>query len=835
MGDIDSVNPIRAAVRRPAVWLLGAWVLGTLCGRIAEGWAWWVWPAAAGALGVVCLVMMLRRQRNLAVAMMLVAMALIAGGWWQVRVRRMPPDHIGRAVTDEPRLVDLEGWVGDDPYVQREPSGAMGRFGYAEPSTRFVLEVARWHGVERSCAMSGCVAVKVPGADWRVRHGDRVRVQGWLNRLYGPTNPGERDRRWMLAKQGIAGQVFCKNRGNWQLLSTADQHGAWWTAWRQRVSDLAARSLRWGLTDRVDSEHAAMLEALLLGRRDRTADDLDQAFRRSGQAHLLSISGLHVGIIAMGAWVAVLMLTGRPSGAAVAALIAVALYVTVVPVRVPLIRAAVMTAVCFAAMLRGRQYSAVSALALAGIGVLIWRPWDLFEPGFQLSFSIVAGLLVFVRPVADRIDRRPRHPMVPTPGGWQRWAANYLAVNLVAFAVALPLVICHFGLVSSYAPLVALAMLPLVTVALWAGFATIIFTLIWSPLGQTFGWAVGHVAGAMAQWIAFVAGLPGAWFDVPMPGAGWTIAAMAFIAALLGGALVRRRIVTGAAALILSVWLIWPAVGQRIDLPGLTRPAMQLHMLDVGDGSCYLVRSRGRTWMFDCGSSFYSAVGRRTVVPALRSLGVLRIDTLVISHADVDHFNGVADVVRQLSVGRILTHRHVLDEAKQRPWSATGFLAETLRDQAIPIQCITRGWEDRFGEVDVRAVWPPDDAKLELHNDQSLVLRFETAGRRVMLCGDVQQEAMTVMMQRDLDLRADVCDLPHHGSFCEAAPVWLKRIGPQIVLQSTGRRRLKHDRWAEHLHGIERLATPQTGMATIAIGRDGKISGSGLFQTRRDD
>ncbi len=830
MGDIDTTHPIRDALRRPAVWLLGAWVIGTLLGRWVEA-EWWVWPAAAAVTGVCSLGMLHRCRRAAAVALMLIAMALIAGGWWQVRDRRMADSHISGAVTNEPRLVDLEGRVIGDPYVQRAPSDAMGRFGYAEPSTRFVLQVRRWHGSENSCVMSGRVAVKVPGADWRVRNGDRVRVQGWLNPLHGPSNPGERDRRWMLTKQGIAGQVFCKNRGNWQLLATADQHGAWWTDWRQRVSDLAARSLRRGLNEQAEPAHAALLEALLLGRRDRTADDLDRAFRRTGQAHLLSISGLHVGIIALGAWSAVLVIAGRPSGAAAAALAAVALYVMVVPVRVPLIRAGVMTAVCFAALWRGRKYSAVSALALVGVGVLIWRPWDLFEPGFQLSFSIVAGLLLFVGPVSAWIDRRPRHPPVPVRGGWRRVVGDYLSVNLVAFAVALPLVIHHFGLVSPYAPLVALLMLPLVMAALWTGFATIACTLIWPPLGELIGWLLGHIAGLMAGLIKGVALLPGAWFDVPLPGALWTICAMAFVVALLGGVFSRRRLAMGAAALLLAAWLVWPAVGQRIDLPGVPRPAMQLHMLDVGDGSCYVLRSEGETWMFDCGSSFYTAVGRRTVVPALRKLGVMDIDTLVISHADVDHFNGVIDVARELDVVRIVTHRHVLDEAEQKPWSAAGYLIETLRKQNIAIACVERGWTDAFGAVHVRVLWPPDDLQLELHNDQSLILRFEAAGRRLMLCGDVQQEAMSAMLARGIDLKADVCDLPHHGSFCEAAPVWLGRIGPRIVLQSTGQRRLKHDRWAGHLTGIERLATPRTGMATVTFHRDGRIDASALFQT----
>jgi len=817
----------------PLVALAGAWAFGLLVGSIRP--TPWLWCVIA-VVGTTATAWLWRRGTSAerALPMVLLTVAAAGAGWWTLRTA-IEPVNIAGELSHESRLIDVTGRIVDAPRIRTEPGEGLAAFMFRPPVTSFLLDLERWHGPDGKAAVRGKLLVSIPAVDTRPRRGDRVRLQGWAARFHDPQNPGEFDYAELMAGRSVMGAVRLKSRGNLRWLSFGEAGGwaARIAAGHERLIEIVDAALCDGLTPEANREPVALLEALILGQRSEALEELYEAFRRTGLAHLLSISGLHVGILAAGLWALVSTVSGRPRWAAIAALIGVIAYVAVVPWRVPIIRAGFMTGCCALGLSWSQRPRGSTLMAVIGLAWLVVRPTDLFAPGFQLSFGIVAALLLFARPVARRIAPEPavaadQHPPRPL----RRWLADYLAVSLVAWLAAAPVVAYHFQLISPLAVLLGIAAFPMVVLMLWLGFVKIVLTLIAPPLGDLLAEPLLWIGRLCIAAVRGADDLPGAWLELPPPSAAWALVTTTLVAATLGGAF-RGRHLACLAALALSVgWLYLPPVSAA--LTSGPPPALTLHALAVGDGSCFLLRSGSRTLLFDCGSSNYAEIGRYTIIPALRELGVRRIDTLVISHADYDHYSGTLDVAEHLPVGRVLTTQAVLDEARAEPDRGTAYLIAHLRQLGVPIAPIAAGWREEFGRATVEAIWPPANRKFERNNDRSLVFAFDAAGRRLLMCGDIQEEAMAAMRRAGLPLDADVADLPHHGSFPPGAVEWLDAVDPQVVVQSSSERRLRWDKWAGRLDDVERLITAHHGMVSVRLEADGSIR-TARFQNDADD
>lgn len=762
----------------------------------------------------------------------LLALVAVSAGWAVLRSEHIGSDHIARFAEAGRQLVKLVGTVQDEPALRSSQAGAFAGFSYEAPVTLALLRVERIldGGRWRSC--SGRLLLRIAEADHRLLAGDRIVATGWLAPISGPQNPGERDFRLMFRRRGVDGRLFLPVRGNWQLLA----RGAGRT-WAARQRDAFARAALYRLRTGLDADprRSALLETILLGRRDRDVAELAGSFREVGLAHLLSISGAHLGMLLLMVWWAAGALVGRPRVAAVAVLITLSLFLAVVPWRVPIIRAGIMAAAFAGAYGFGRRVAAIDLLAGAALVVLVWEPSQLFGAGFQLSFGAVAALLLYARPVT-----RWLHGLLPVAlreVAVLRLLARYLALNLVAFLAVLPLVAYHFELITPWAPLVALAAVPAVGLTLVLGYVKVFGGLLLPTLGWCLAWPLMRVADGLL-WLVDGAGLlPGSTLllDRP-PTVAWVLAATAVAVALLGGRFARRPAAAAGAVGLCALWLLLLTSDAGPSLPGRNdTAALRLHTLAVADGSCHFLRidpaaggRRPMTLMFDCGSQQYLDIARKTVLPALRRLGVARIDVLVISHADLDHFGGVLDLAARMPVRRVLMPPHVQREAAADPASTSAFLLDGLAGLGLDPEPVARGWTARCGIADLAVLWPPADFAAAQRNDTSVVLRVSTAGRRLLLCGDIQGVAIDALLAAGADLRGDVCDLPHHGGFVEQSSNWLAAVGPRLVLQSCGRARLGDDRWPPLLerHGIRRLITARDGMASVAFDRSGRITWS---------
>ena len=851
---------------------LGGWPAGLALSFIlgtALGLAGWPVAVAVG-VGVILLGFMAwqaYRWRWKRVAWLAVlALCPLAAAWAAMDANDLRRPSLARYVpAGESVLARVTGVVEGTVRDVDHRRGAFADFAYRAPGTLAQLRVERIDVGEGFTPVDGGLLLQLGEHDHTLREGLRVEAIGWLAAIDPPSNPGEFDFAELMESRGVVGRLAMTSRGNWRVIDTP-----WYDLpyrvqrMRTQVSEACLASLRQGLRDAGPAR--GLLETLLLGHWGDEMGELRESFRHVGLAHVLSISGAHLGILMGMVWLMARLVAPNPPRAAMIVLAVLLMYLAALPMRTPIVRAAIMAGVFCVAYAVGRRPRPMACLSVAAVAVLLWRPSDLVSPGFQLSFGVVAGLLLWTERVSKMLLPPPViEPVHPTVSQrLTRMGVDYAAVSLIAFGVAAPLVAYHYQLMSPAAMVTSALALPVLTAVLAAGYVKIVLGLIAGEMGGLLAgpllWFSRSLIGLVEEaerwpWSSFTLAEP--------PPVGWVIAALAAVVAAASGKLRGRWGVGLAAAgvVLVSLWATTrggegrPAVRGALADTAVTAvdasnaasagmggeepasesdaPAARLSMLAVGDGSCFVLELPGHVLMFDGGTQAYLDVGLRSIVPALETWGVDRIDTLVISHADFDHYAGVLDVIDHVPVGRVLTTPHLLAEAQAKPGTSTAFLVTELRRRGLVPDTITQGWRQEIAHATLTALWPAADFQAERNNDHSLVLAVDLdlpgRGRRLLLNGDIQHAAKPALLEAhhrgELDLRADVTDLPHHGSFVEASPAWIEAVDPSIVLQSSGRARLRNDPWAEtlHDHAAARFITPKHGCTTVTVYADGRI------------
>jgi len=784
------------------------WICVILAGAALAG-SWW------------------RRTARRREVLVYVGMALVGAAWALHRTHAVDELDLAAWVTEQPCIVHVEGVALREPKLRMRAAGSMARFDYRPPATYFPLRVQTifdQHGTAHPAR--GELYVRVDEVMMPFHAGDTVQATGFLRRPGEPSNPGEFDYRAYAAARGQAGVLTVKSRAlvdvtqasGWNALSRVL---AWRDALRRRAGGwLLADLVPTGstTTDTARGERNALLAAILLGQREPDLDGIDRTFRRVGLAHLLAISGLHLGILVGLVLLIAHQFTDRRRVLGLCIILAVLAYLFLIEVRMPVLRAGVMALVVAGGMLINRRWRVQSLIALAGVGLLIWRPDQIFNAGFQLSFGVVLGLTHFATRVRTRWFGPVDDHAASSAQMIGQWLKTALAVAFVAWAIATPIALHHFGFFSPLAVPLSVMALPIVALLLAVGYSKMVLTLTLPSGALILGTVLALTADFLLSLVSAIDALPGATINVPQPGPGWAVAALAWVCVWGAGRFPQQPRRMLAAAGIIVIWLYWPV------LPVHARPALRIDTLAVGDGSCHILRSGGATYLVDAGSNSGSDVGSRIIVPALRALHIQRVDGLFISHPNLDHYNAVLEIAHALPVGKVIVTPQLLAYAESNPYGPVATLVDHLTALGVSIVPHAAGDTITLGNAMVTWLHPPPGQLFERRNNGSAVLRLDVAGRTVLFTGDVQRDAIRMLQAAHPNLRADILELPHHGSYNAAVEALVRNVQPSMVLQSTGPMRLDDARWREALAETEHLVTARDGACTILIDHDGTIT-----------
>jgi competence protein ComEC len=565
-----------------------------------------------------------------------------------------------------------------------------------------------------------------------------------------------------------------------------------------------------------------MVEALVLARREHLDPDLREAFALSGTAHLLAISGFHVGVFA-GLLLGLLrLLSVLPQRALPMAAVGSWIYVLSIGAPDAAARAALLFTLLAMARLRGVPPMSVGTLASALLVLLLMNPGALVSVGFQLSFAGTWGILVLRKPVSGLLRRgwgKGGGAPDGSPLSWLKDGTDGLAAGISATLPTLPLLAWHFDRISLVGIPATLLAAPLVSLAI-PGIATTLVLSVVAPVPATFlAGGVVLLLDLLRTMVMWAAELPGASLWVSRGGL------LLFLGGGGGVLLLLRQLGVGRiraqARWGVSTLVGFAALLLRPLLPGPER--MELHLLDVGQGDAVALRLPDTRWVLvdagPAGAGFDA--GARRVVPHLRREGVRRVDLLVLSHAHLDHLGGAPAVLRNLEVGG------VLEPARLHPSRAYRETLELGRTREIPWWPAQAGTSVLWGEVRF-SVLHPDPAHPEREaNEDSVILLVEWGEIAILLTGDAYG-AQEVALLPELP-RLTVLKAGHHGSRTSTSQPLLDRTRPELTLLSLGdgnRYGHPHAEVMDRLQasGTRVIRTDWDGSTVIRLTRGGRWS-----------
>ena len=787
-----------------------------------------------GVFAVLTALVWLLPSRSRWIAAGLVMMPLAA-----TRHRILNSRHDGasilRVVSETPAPAVIRGMI-DRPIVVRRHPLARQRSRRNQSPWQSLAEVridsARVGQQQQS--FRGRALVVVEGRLDDYLPGDHVEVFGWANRFLPSTNPGATDLREVYRRRGLQIRVNVDSAG--QVIrdgesATASLRQPMLTLYRFVAS--VARQSRDMLLRHTDASSGPLAVALVIGQRDFVDHQTRDALLVTGTAHLLSVSGLHLAIIVLLAGFVANLFPFPTLPRVIWVLSVCVLYTAITGGRPPVMRACILVAALMFSLLARRPVQPLNSLALAAIVLLMINPMLLYSIGVQLSFLAVTTLLLCGRRksgnAAERVADRERRLGELVQGARPAWSrglrlAAYCVGQMIWFsgcvtAISMPLVWHQFHVVSPISVVTNVTLWPLLFLSLASGVATVLCGWFYDPLAVVPGWFC-HISVLAMRWVIETAtSVSWGHFWLPSPPAVWVATFYVVLAALI-------------------VWRPWPS-GRKIRCGWITtwfgvalfvatRPgglpgeSIEATFVDVGHGTCVIVRlADDNVWLYDCGRLGNDTGSSRDIDATLWSMGVTRLNGVILSHADADHYNALPGVLRRFNVDRIITPPGMLQEDEPG-------LVDTRRAilaSGIRVEEVAAGDTIRSAQQPMAILHPPADRFEGTDNANSLVLRIDHGGRSLVLPGDLEPPGTEALIRHDRPPPGGVLMAPHHGSLQMDAATVLQWARPRVTIVSGGRRARRPEvREMLSAAGSDVHVTAVHGAIRVRIDRSGAVT-----------
>jgi competence protein ComEC len=653
------------------------------------------------------------------------------------------------------------------------------------------------------------------------KEGETIETVARLGRPRRFRNPGSFDYPAYLATRGIGLTGSVKSA---LLVERIAGSSATWRGLLPRVRRRIVADLH-DAAGPSRAATAAFLAALLVGERQSLPPDLEETLQRAGVYHIVALSGFNVGLIALLGGAVLGLLPLAPRSRRLLLLLLLVGYWGVARDSGSLARAALMVLLHGTGCLVARRVSATGAIAVSALLILSSGPLWLFDAGFQLSYLATLGLFA-----ADGAGSGKGIPpgMGPADPRWRR-ATNALRsalrASVVALAATSPLSARQFH---SFTPAGILANL----IAVPASSACLVLAVLVVPveffapvLARALVMPATLLLDLLRDSAAACAAFPGGFVRVLPPSWPVVILLLTLLATAAGARRSWRRRVAAALALVVAIAVV--ASGRSTTSTGL----LEVTALDVGQGDALLVRfPNGLSMLVDAGGLARSEfdVGARVVAPALRTLGLLRIDLLAITHAHHDHIGGAASIVREFRPGAVwLGAMPSSDPAVRRLESAAAEVGAMVLRPRRGVVIAAGG-----GTIEVLHPAGPPRPGMPGGNDDSLVLRLTYRRAAALLTGDIEQPVESQLLGCGRPIEAGLLKVGHHGSDTSTTSAFVSRVGAGLALISVG----AGNPWGHPSRTVlERLAT--AGTIVLRTDRDGAVrawsAGCSRFEAER--
>jgi competence protein ComEC len=796
-------------MKRPLPLILLAYISGIIAGSYFYLPSYWTLAAIMGAS--LAIVTCLASGRG---KVALVLSPLLFGLFGILFIGRVlhpdfPPYHLIHFAGD--KKYHLEG------VLYRPPEPMPDR-------TRLYVRGERIYLEEGDFPVAGNLLLTVRGRKGNWRYGDRVR---FISKLYLPrpaSNPGGFDYRRFLSLQEIWVTAYVDEAS--AVVRMAERQGNFFFHFVERGRE----KIRTFFDENAPPESRGIIKALVLGERGDIDREVNEKFIIAGVSHILSISGLHVALVAaffFGAtrlalklFPSLLLRLNLNKASALVAIVPVILYTFIAGLGIAAVRSAIMTLSFLLALLLDREKDLYDALFVSAFLILIVTPAALFDVSFQLSYLSVLALLYLIPRLKEyfaTLKIWPERALEPEPPRWQKKIITYVGASLLTSAAAIlgtfPLVVLYFNRFSLVGFLSNLLLVPLM------GFANTLLSLL-TGLLLFFSYPLAKLLTALnvlllnvsLALVDFFCRFPLASRRVTTPN---LPEVFLFYAVIILAANLKRwkRAIYG----LIGVVAVLVAIQVYGSYALRNGNELRVAFLDVGQGDAAVIYfPRGKVMVLDGGGSPDGSFdpGERIVAPYLWKTKRKRIDFLVNSHPHPDHLQGLLFLLDNFEIGQV--------------WKNAGKAEDSLLTQNFltradgRLQIMGRGRVPReIGGVRTEFLHPPLKRKkgpIFKENDASLVIKLTYGGVSFLFTGDVELAAEQEILRTKANLQSTVLKVPHHGSKTSSTQKFVEKVRPKFAVftvKSGGRQRLPYPAVLER---YKRL-----GVKTYYTDRDGAI------------
>ena len=797
-------------MKRPLPLILCAYISGIIAGNYFHLPPTWV---IAGILGASLVILICLGGGNKKAALFLSPLIFVLFGLL----------YIGRILHPDFSSNHLIHFAGDKRY---HLEGILYRPPEPMPDkTRLYVRAEKIYLEEGNFPVTGNLLLTVKDRKSDLRYGDRVR---FISKLYLPrpaSNPGAFDYRRFLALQGIWATAFVNDSS--EIVRMEEGKGNAFFHFVERGRE----KIRLFVDGNAPPESRGIIKALVLGERGDISKEVNEQFIVSGVNHILSISGLHVALVAaffFGAtrltlrlFPSLLLRLNLNKTSALVAIVPVILYTFIAGLGVAAVRSMIMTLSFLLALLLDREKDLYDALSVAAFFILIGTPAALFDISFQLSFLSVLAILYLIPRFAEYFSALkiwPEKALEAEQSRWKRKVLTYLGASLLTSAAAIlgtgPLVVLYFNRISLVGFLSNLFLVPLMGLAnTLLSLLAALFVFLSEPWAKVLTALNVFLLNISLALVDFFSRLPLASKRVTTP----TIPEVLLLYGILIFAANIKRWKKAIPGLI-GLAVIFVALQVNGYYAIQRGNELSVTFLDVGQGDAAVIRfPKGEVMVIDGGGTPDGSFdpGERIVAPYLWKAKTNNIDYLVNTHPHPDHVQGLLFLLGNFKIGEVWNNGAGDEDSE--------LLDSFLKLAGEKLQKMGRGEVPKeIGGVKVEFLHPPlirKKGQSFIGNDASLVIKLIYGEVSFLFGGDVESAAEEEVLRSKPNLQSTVLKAPHHGSRTSSTQKFLEKIRPKFVVftvRAGGRQRLPHPTVLERYESM--------GAKVFRTDRDGAIT-----------
>ncbi len=713
-------------------------------------------------------------------------------------------------------IIHVEGVVDSNTFKSDLVSGLLG-----PPPMNRMFQTANLRDVTvrdpRTNATMSCadIQMKIPTSHdcvLGIRSGDRIKTRARIlfdqfdtNLDSGFFSKGEPV---VLIEHPSMIDVICRNEESITSFCESLHEG-----WSSIVSDALDSSIE----HVAGEDERTMIRGIVLGNRGGEFESLSQPYRRTGTSHYLAVSGFAIGVLA-----AIPMMLVRSRMRFFRSLMIMSFLVAgilAIDLRSPAIRSGAVIMLATMGFSMGRHWSKLGLLAVVSIIMLAINPKDIMNPGFQLSFTVVASLMTLAPIVSKEAPCVPGHSLVAVLLN-ARITRDSLACGLMAWIASFPIVIHHFGVISPIGILASIVLMPVMAFMIGASVISIMMEMIMPSCSWIPGSCAAYSMRIIEFMVSFFDSIPGSFFVVAPCSLFVVFAFEVVLWRWFGKVSIQERLILLLCGAVIVALILLPKKNAEID------GQLRMVTMDMGNGTCHLLMTDETNLLFDGGSLEKGSCGRKIILPVLKEQGVQGLDCVVISHANVDHFSGLSEIIGRIPIGFFVVGESFIKNASEYPGGFSGRMLDLIESWRVPILIAYSGTNLNLKDLTMTVHHPQAGEIYPRENDNSLVvsLNMKKNGENqthVLLTGDIEELAMKkILFGFDKPIQARIMEVPHHGSVRRSSRSFIEMVKPEIIVQSTGIKRLREDRLSEIIKkhpGITRFSTALHGLIQIDV------------------